>query len=362
LGIAENLVGHELPGRNRTKWTVIERFSRDEDLTGSFYSIGYKVKSSEGREAFMKVTDLDLLTDGTYSLLDRMKVAVQAHTFERQILEHCRGNNMDRIVVPVDFGDTLITHARGKEPIFYLIFELAECDVRVQVDRRNRFDLAWTLSAMHDLSVAIRQLHQGRVSHNDIKPANVLVFKISDYRLQKLADLGRATSPLIASIYDSEVCVGDPRYTAPEALYASAEEAHLCNFESRRGMDLYHLGSMIFFLVTGRRLTPEIVRKLPPQQRPPDEDDARQGGFREILPYWREAFGRVLVEFEAELPADRSGRLTSIGSALMDCVVQLCEPDPGLRGHPINRIGHADRLSVQQYISLFDSLRRRALH
>jgi serine/threonine protein kinase len=366
VGIAENLVGRELPGRNKTKWTVIERLSieQEESSGGLFYSIGYKVRSHEGRSAFMKVTDLDLLTDEAHSLLERTKVAIQAHAFERQILDHCRGQNMDRIVVALDFGDTVISHELGREPIFYLIFELAECDVRVQVDRRNRFDLTWTLSALHDLAVAVQQLHRGRVCHNDIKPANFLVFKNIEFpeHNQKLADLGCATSPLIASIRDEAVCAGDPRYAAPEVLYASASDVHLREFEARRALDIYHLGSMAFFLVTGRMLTPEIVRRLAPEQRPPNEGDDWVGTFEDILPYWREAFGRVLIEFAAELPKGNAGALTSVGAALLECVVQLGEPDPRLRGHPHNRLGHADRLAVQQYISLFDSLRRRALH
>jgi eukaryotic-like serine/threonine-protein kinase len=364
VGIAENLVGHELRGRKKI-WKVIERLSKDQsDRTGIFYSIGYKVESQDGHIAFMKVTDLDLLTDSSYSVYERTRVAIQAHEFERKILEHCRGNNMDRVVVAVDFGDMVISHEQGKEPIFYLMFDLAECDVRVQVDRRSRFDLAWTLGALHDLAVAIQQLHKGEVSHNDIKPQNFLVFKDLNFRdrLQKLADLGCATSPLIASIYDHALCAGDPRYAAPEIVYAKETDVHLCSFEARRALDVYHLGSMTYFLVTGRMLTPEVIRRLGPEHRPPQEGDDWVINFVDVLPYWREAFGRALVEFKAELPVDSGGKLTVIGAALLEAVTQLGEPEPRLRGHPLNRVGHTDRLSVQQYISLFDNLRRRALH
>jgi len=106
MGIAENLVGRELPGRNKkTHWQVIERIAhaRDEH-EGAFYSVGYKVKSKEGREAFMKVTDLDLLTDENASFFDRTQTAIQQQTTERQILEHCRGSNMDRIALAIDLA------------------------------------------------------------------------------------------------------------------------------------------------------------------------------------------------------------------------------------------------------------------
>src|SRR6202035_3946077 len=189
---------------------VLERISGDEDKSGMFHSIGYKVKSDDGREAFMKVTDLDLLTDSEFSVYERTKVAIQTHPVERQMLEHCRGNNMDRIVVAIDFGDTVITHSGGREPIFYLMFDLAEGDVRVHVDKRSRFDRIWTLGALHDLAVAIQQLHKGSV--------------------------------------------------------------------------VYHLGSMVFFLIVGRMLTPEVIRHLAPEHRPPSDNDDWNGSLSDIIP------------------------------------------------------------------------------
>jgi len=347
------------------RWIVLERISSEHDeRSGTFYSVGYRVRSNEGQEAFMKVTDLDLLTDETCSIFERTSAALQAHKFEREILEHCRGNNMDRIAVAIDYGDTIVRHEHGREPIFYLVFELAECDVRVQVDRRTRFDLAWVLAALHDLAVAIQQLHGGKVSHNDIKPSNFLVFMDLTVRerLQKLADLGRATSPLIFSIYDEAIQIGDRRYAAPEILYAKEQQEELCNFGARRAIDLYHLGSMIFFLMTGRMLTPEVIRRLAPECRPANEDSDWSFTFDEVLPYWREAFGRTLADFKAQLPVNRAGELTVISQGILESLVQLGEPDPMLRGHPLNRLGQADRLSVRQYVSLFDRLRRLALH
>lgn len=366
MGIAEHLVGQVLPGRRtNTRWTVLERMSDEyRERFGAIYSVGYRVKSNEGHEAFMKVTDLDLLTDESCSILDRTYVAVQIHKSEREILEHCRGNNMDRVVVAIDYGDTVVTHERGKEPIFYLVFELAECDVRVQIDRRTRFDLTWILAALHDLAVAVQQLHGGKVAHNDIKPANFLVFVdlIARDRRQKLADLGCATSPLIFSIYDEAVHIGDRRYAAPEILYANEQQIELCNFEARRAIDLYHLGSMIFYLISGRMLTPEVVRRLTPEHRPPNDESDWSLAFDEALPYWREAFGRTLLDFEAQLPTAEGGELTTISKSILEALAQLGEPDPTLRGHPTNRVGQADRLSVRQYVSLFDRLRRLALH
>jgi eukaryotic-like serine/threonine-protein kinase len=366
MGAAEHLVGHELLGRNKKKWTVLERLRREKEYAeGVFYSVGYRVRADDGRDGFMKVTDLDLLTDQNFNVLERMSAALQQHTIERQMLEHCRGNNMDRIALAIDFGDTILLKDGLKEPIFYIIFELAECDVRVQVDKRTQFDIVWIFCALHDLAVAIQQLHRGNITHNDIKPSNFLVFlrdlKFRE-RLQKLTDLGCATSPLMASIYDDAICAGDPRYAPPEVMYAKETDADLRKFDARRSADIYHLGSMIFFLVTGRMLTPEIVRHLSPEHRPPDDENDWVVDYADVIIYWREAFGRALIDFRSKLPCDANGKLAPASEALLEAIIQLADPDPKFRGHPHNRVGHNDPYSVQQYIALFDSLRRRAMH
>src|SRR5262249_36878251 len=152
-------------------------------------------------------------------------------------------------------------------------------------------------------------------------------------RLQKLSDLGCATSPIIASIYDDEICIGDPRYAAPEVLYGRSAE--LKTQQSRRAMDIYHLGSMIFFLITGRMLTPEVISRLAPEHRPPNDNDEKEwrGSLSDALPYWREAWGRALEMFVAALPKDASGRLSaSYSEEFLAAVQQLTEPDPALRG------------------------------
>lgn len=360
MGIAENLVGRRLPGALKAgDWIVVERIDRPRKSTGGCFSVGYKVRDENGREAFLKVSDLDLLTDQTAKFLDRLATVVEAQQFERKILNRCRGNNMDRVVLAIDYGDQVIEHDGTKEPIFYLIFELAECDARVQINRLKHFDFMWSVNALHNLATAIKQLHTGDISHNDIKPSNFLIF---EQMLQKLGDLGSATSPLIPAMHDQEICVGDPRYAAPEILYHSSMPLSAAQpFPTRRASDLYLLGSMAYFFVTGIMITPSVVSHLNPIHRPQSERGGWTGTFTGVLPYWREAFAVVLEEFENALPMNDAAELTSAAQAFMDSVTQLCEPDPAYRGHPQERFGHHDPLSVERYISLFDRLRRESL-
>ena len=140
---------------------------------------------------------------------------------------------MDRVVVALDYGGIHLNYDGQREPLFYLIFELAKSDCRIQVSTQKRLGFLWTVNVMHNLAVAVQQLHRGGVTHNDLKPSNVLIF---DGSIQKVADLGNATSLTIPDIRDKLICSGDPRFAAPEVLYRSQDE-YSANvpFEDRRG-------------------------------------------------------------------------------------------------------------------------------
>jgi hypothetical protein len=77
------------------------------------------------------------------------------------------------------------------------------------------------------------------------------------------------------------------------------------------------------------------------------------GTYQEVLPYVRDAFGRALEQFKQAVDEDVRAELTN-------AVVELCEPDPALRGHPLNRLGKGNPYSLERYVTKFDLLARRA--
>jgi serine/threonine protein kinase len=334
-------------------WTVERALSAPANRTPGQFSVGYRVVHDDGTSAFMKATDIGMLVKSEQSILENIRLATALHSFERQILDHCRGNNMDRIVVALDYGEFPFAVDGVQDVVFYLVFELAKGDARIQADARNRYGLAWTLHALHNLSIAVRQLHAGRVTHNDIKPANILIFT---ELLQKLGDLGRATSMAVRGPYDTMHCAGDMRYAAPELLYGlSISQGEVVPLNARRAADIYLLGSMAYFFVTGQMLTSLVHSMIQPEHR----FDVWRGTFSEILPYWRQGYSRAMAIFSMEIEKMAGGN-SAIAEELGGATMQLCEPDPMRRGHPLNRIGNADRYSVERYVSLFDRLRRLA--
>src|SRR3546814_14039413 len=82
---------------------------------------------------------------------------------------------------------------------------MADGDMRRHVTRDGEIDLLWGVTTLHNMFVATSQLHSAFIAHNDIKPANALIF---DKKIQKMADLGRATSEDFPAPNDVLNCAG----------------------------------------------------------------------------------------------------------------------------------------------------------
>jgi serine/threonine protein kinase len=267
---------------------------------------------------------------------------------------------MDRVVTAIDHGNCPVICDGVQDAIFFLVFELAQCDIRSHVVEAHRANDVWRMSALHHLAIAIQQLHGGGVCHNDIKPANFLVI---DASLQKLADLGQATSDLHRASHEERHDIGDPTYAAPEFLYAQTpqDRVALCDKLRRQASDLYQLGSIANYLFTGRMITPDVVSRLEAVHQPPINSHGWGGGYDALLPFWRAAFNETILQLEQAITLDREEREANLLSAVVVAVQQLSEPDPRLRGHPANRTGHQSPLDLQRYVSLFDALRSRLM-
>src|SRR3546814_9711900 len=98
-----------------------------EGNTPGHFSVGYHVTSSDGHKAFMKTSALSL-TPGSGDLLHRITTIANAHTFERSVLDHCNGNNMDRVVTALASGDEQVAVDGNFDFIFFLIFKMAAGD------------------------------------------------------------------------------------------------------------------------------------------------------------------------------------------------------------------------------------------
>jgi hypothetical protein len=117
---------------------------------------------------------------------------------------------------------------------------------------------------------------------------------------------------------------------------------------------------MAFFLVTQTALWPSIRSHLDEKHWP----SRWPGTFAAVLPYYRAAFDLSLEDFGQEVP-------DPLKEQLVKALRELCEPDPTLRGHPMNRPvtptpktggtgPHVSQYSLERYVSLFNLLATKA--
>jgi serine/threonine protein kinase len=324
-------------------WTVVSAIPRSQNATGGRFSESYEVQRSDGTKAFLKALDFSSAIQAA-DPARALQALTEAFNFERDLLASCRDRRMSRIVTAITDGKVQVNNPSDSGVVQYIIFEIADGDVRSQADAANRFDLAFALRALHSIAVGLEQLHVARIAHQDVKPSNVLVFLLA--KLAKLGDLGRAALVGATPPHENLVLPGDPLYTPPELAYGHVDP----DWKRRRlGADLYHLGSMAVFFFTGQGFTALLSAELNQIYWP----QSWGGNYAQVLPHLRDAYDRVIKRFAAAVHPELRDELVTI-------VRQLCDPDPSLRGHPRNRVNPATHHGLERYISRFDALARKA--
>jgi eukaryotic-like serine/threonine-protein kinase len=332
---ATSLVGMTLPNG----WTVTALVPRPQTPSGGNYSVSYLVETAGGAKGFLKALDYSraFKSPNRVLLLNKM---TQAYLHEKQLLQRCLTRKLRRVVRAIDFGEVDVPGFESG--VDYIIFERAANDLRDQISVMDKLDDSWRLRTLHQISVGMMELHGSGIAHQDLKPSNVLNFPDGN----KLSDLGRSACREVQCPFDDEIVAGSRAYAPPELLYDFAAQ----DFSQRRfGCDAYLLGSMAVYLWVGGGSTLLLLSELDEAHRPNRWKD----GFATALPYLRSAFGTVLKNLQPRL------MLPIAGVNLLPVVEELCEPDPALRGHPLNRRRPEGQYSIERYVSLFDLFARR---
>lgn len=328
-------------------WHVLQPLELPEGHTGGFFSYGYEVEHEDGRKGYLKALDffepLYYSDDPAAELLE----LTEGFVYERDLLEHCRVGGLTRVVRSLDHGTV---HVEGfgdgvAATVQYLIFELAEGDVRKKLALFDDIEVAWALRSLHHVAVGLRQLHTIHIAHQDLKPSNVLLF--DNESSSKVGDLGRGTHRLLPAPHEDALVAGERSYAPPESLYRDPPS----DWRARRlGCDLYLLGSMVVFYFTGLSATALLFKHVP--------DELHwlrwSGPYYDILPHLQQGFGEMLEYLAPNVPPQ-------IRDLIVATVRELCEPDPRRRGHPKNHAAqHGNPYALDRYVSRFDLAARRA--
>jgi serine/threonine protein kinase len=342
---AESTASQRLEGKTLTGgWHVVKRVEQPVDATGGCFSVGYFVENEDGRRGFLKALDYAAAFRATEV---PVSVALQQQTesinFEKYVLARCRDRRLDRIVVSIADG-TFTDGQPGVDTVEYLIFELADGDVRKQMGLIDKLDVLWRLRRLHDIAIGLNQLHTNEIFHQDVKPSNVLVF---GERLSKLADLGRSACNGQTPPHESVSFAGDWTYAPPDVLYRFSLQDPILR---RLSFDAYLLGSMVVYFFTGQAATPLLLSGMDSQYA----DWRHFAGTRDdVEPHLYSAFSRLLDLFCQHVPE-------KLRRDLAQSVEWLCDPDPTRRGHPSERRGLPNQFSLVRFISRFDLLVKRA--
>ncbi len=328
----EQLAGLSLPGG----WTVRTLLSK-KSATGGNFSIGYLVENDDGRKGFLKAMDYveAFSHPDTPSELKRM---AEMYIFEKSICAACA--DLSRVVHAIEHGSILPDPNQPMGKVEYLIFELADGDVRGHLDATPDIGNGFVLRVLHNVAAGLQQMHSRSMAHQDLKPSNVLIFE--EQIGSKIGDLGRAWAKAFPAPHDDYTVAGDRGYAPPELLYRAVPTDPS---QRRFGCDLYHFGSLIVFVFTQVHINSLLWKHLAKDHQP----YSWGGTYQEVLPYLQAAFGGALSDLLVTFPDD-------LRDDLVEMVGQLCEPDPDRRGHPLSRIGYVNRYSFERYISKLNEL------
>jgi hypothetical protein len=136
-------------------WVVTEHLSRNPNGSGGTFSQSYKVEK-EGRVGFLKAFDFWEAFEAEANTTELLQILTAAYNFEREILDHCKDRRLSNVVLAVDHGQIQVAGFGIMDGrVFYLVFEMAESDLRCQIDETKRFDVQWCMHALRDVILIV---------------------------------------------------------------------------------------------------------------------------------------------------------------------------------------------------------------
>jgi serine/threonine-protein kinase len=160
--------------------------------------------------------------------------------FEREV-QHTSQLAHPNTVAVFDYG-------RTGDGVFYYAMELLDgMDLEQVVRKHGPLPPGRTIEILIQVCGALQEAHERGIVHRDIKPANVILCEhggVPD--IAKVVDFGLVKELTQDALTTNENIVGTPAYVAPETITdPSAISA---------AADLYALGAVGYFLLSGRRV------------------------------------------------------------------------------------------------------------
>lgn len=348
----------DLEGKTIGGWKVIEKYAtpdKSKGETGSNFSVCYKVER-DGKKAFMKVLDYAKISmDRSIPPAQRpifIQEATEQFNYEKRLSIFCQNRHVSKVVYFIDSGDVALEGYLMNDAVSYIIYEIADGDIRKVFDFSKKVELSARinslsakLKSLHDVSVGLSQLHSNDISHQDIKPSNVLSFTGES----KIGDLGRSLC------FDDDIeCPyplrfnGDRTYAAPETFFSDFQGTK----ESLYQVDNYMLGGLVTFYITNVAFN-QILNSYLPDPLKLVPINSHMDSYTPYLPDMLNAYQKALKDIEQDIPLD------SVKDGILKIISYLCNPDPNRRGHPRNLTSLTPNFDLQRTIQELDVLQKK---
>jgi eukaryotic-like serine/threonine-protein kinase len=199
--------------------------------------------------------------------------------------------------------------------LYYVMELLDGLDLDTLVRQHGPLSAARVVHILRQVCSALQDAHANGLVHRDIKPANVVLsragtnhdfVKVLDFGLVKL-DSGRRAEKDAINLTGENSWSGTPGYMAPEVVLGTADTDHR--------VDLYALGCVAYWLLTGRMVFEgETMMQVMLQhaQTPPTKPSRRVD-----LPI-PAALEDLVMECLEKDPADRPSSADAISDRLDD--------------------------------------------
>lgn len=187
---------------------------------------------------------------------------LQGHFAMKQVsLKKLEQSSRDELLQEAELLDTL-ANAEGSEDYILRYFghkhsgdtlkmmmELGDLDFNILLHTRHPLPRAALSEYWKQMLEAVHFVHNTKLVHTDLKPANFLMVK---GRI-KLIDFGIAQKIPLGTMHISrDVIVGTPNYMAPEAIQKARRGNHGV-YKAGRPSDVWSLGCILYQMVYGRQ-------------------------------------------------------------------------------------------------------------
>ena len=182
-------------------------------------------------------------------------------------------------------------------------------DLESLVDEFGPLPPARAMYLLRQVCHSLGEAHARGLVHRDVKPANIFVCRMGlDYDFVKVLDFGlvqtRKADPAMAvteTLQTAEHLIGTPAYMAPEVILGKD------NVDRRA--DVYALGCVAYFLLTGRRVFEDSTQMQALVDHVHAVPSAPSRKSRHPIP---RAVDELVLECLKKSPDDRPGDATEV--------------------------------------------------